>query len=59
MTLQLRRSELAVPASKPRMIEKAAASDADLPRPVVMQSSGGVADAAEATSENARRLFRL
>jgi hypothetical protein len=30
MTLRLRRSELAVPASKPHMIEKAAASDADL-----------------------------
>jgi len=30
MTLRLRRSELAVPASKPSMIEKAAASDADL-----------------------------
>jgi citrate lyase subunit beta/citryl-CoA lyase len=30
MTLRLRRSELAVPASKPNMIEKAAASDADL-----------------------------
>ena len=29
MTLRLRRSELAVPASNPRMIEKAAASDAD------------------------------
>lgn len=30
MTLRMRRSELAVPASKPHMIEKAAASDADL-----------------------------
>jgi citrate lyase subunit beta/citryl-CoA lyase len=30
MTVRLRRSELAVPASKPAMIEKAAASDADL-----------------------------
>jgi len=30
MTLRLRRSELAVPASNPRMIEKSAASDADL-----------------------------
>jgi citrate lyase subunit beta/citryl-CoA lyase len=30
VTLRLRRSELSVPASKPRMIEKAAACDADL-----------------------------
>ena len=30
MTVRVRRSELAVPASNPRMIEKAAASDADL-----------------------------
>jgi citrate lyase subunit beta/citryl-CoA lyase len=49
MTVRLRRSELAVPASNPRMIEKSASTDADL---VFLDLEDAVAPAHKVSSRN-------